>query len=125
MTLSGLEGVGRCEPGECTSHRNHHSDRRFLFRPTQDKREERVGKGQLYYAENGSFRNVSGDSSLVNQRVIQHANSADISGQRIVFERDARAHPCSVTSKNFPPPICHSKHNQTFTDIYLPQICAL
>lgn len=41
MTLSGLEGVGRCEPGECTSHRNHHSDRRFLFRPTQDKRERK------------------------------------------------------------------------------------
>lgn len=38
--LSGLAGVGRCEPGECTSHRSRRSGRRFLFHPTgEDKRE--------------------------------------------------------------------------------------
>lgn len=39
--LSGLEEVGRCEPGECTSHRNHHSGRRFLSHPTDRDKWER------------------------------------------------------------------------------------
>ena len=60
-SLSGLAAVGRCEPGEYTSHRNRRNDRRFLFHPTDtDSREESVGKGQHYFAENGSFINISG-----------------------------------------------------------------
>lgn len=40
--FSGLAAGDRCEPGECTSHRNRHSGRRFLSRPTgEDKREGR------------------------------------------------------------------------------------
>lgn len=45
-------------------------------------REKRVGKGQLFYAGNESFINVSGDSSSVNQTEIQHGNSDDISEQQ-------------------------------------------
>lgn len=42
LDFSGLAGGDRCEPGECTSHRNRHSGRRFLSRPTgEDKREGR------------------------------------------------------------------------------------
>lgn len=40
-----------------------------------NERGERVGKGQLYYAENGKCRNVSGDSSSMNQAEAQHGNS--------------------------------------------------
>lgn len=36
---------------------------------------ERVGKGQLYHAENGNCRNVSGDSSSMNQAEAQHGDS--------------------------------------------------
>lgn len=68
MALSGLEGVGRCEPGECTSHRNRHSDRRFLFRPADEDKWERKEWAQgSFTTENESFINVSGDSSSVNQ----------------------------------------------------------
>lgn len=35
--FTGLEGVSHCVPGECTSHKIHHSDRRFLCRPLIDE----------------------------------------------------------------------------------------
>lgn len=41
-----------------------------------------MGKGQLFYAENGRFVNVSRDSSSVNQTEVQHDNSDDISVQQ-------------------------------------------
>lgn len=34
-----------------------------------------MGKGQLYYAENGKCRNVSGDSDSMNQAEAQHGHS--------------------------------------------------
>lgn len=38
LDFSELAGGDRCEPAECTSHRNRHSARRFLSRPTgEDK----------------------------------------------------------------------------------------
>lgn len=49
--------------------------------------EERVGKGQLYHAENGRFINVSGDSSPVNHMELHHDNSADISERANSFPR--------------------------------------
>lgn len=39
-------------------------------------------KGSFFYAENGRFVNVSGDSSSVNQTEVQHDNSVDISVQQ-------------------------------------------
>lgn len=40
LGFSGLAGGDRCEPGECTSHRNRHSGRRFLSRPTDEGKRE-------------------------------------------------------------------------------------
>lgn len=49
LGFSGLAGGDRCEPGECTSHRNRHSGRRFLSRPTDE------GKREGTEWEKGSF----------------------------------------------------------------------
>lgn len=49
LSFSGLAGGDRCEPGECTSHRNRHSGRRFLSRPTDE------GKREGTEWEKGSF----------------------------------------------------------------------
>lgn len=49
LAFSGLAGGDRCEPGECTSHRNRHSGRRFLSRPTDE------GKPEGTEWEKGSF----------------------------------------------------------------------
>lgn len=66
LDLSGLAGGARCEPGECTSHRNRHSGRRFLSRPTgEDKREGREW-------EKGSF---------ITQRIESVEMSAEIPPQ--------------------------------------------
>lgn len=47
LKLTGLGAVGRCEPGECTSHRNRRSVRKFLSRPTTGgQRGERGKSGQ-------------------------------------------------------------------------------
>ncbi len=53
----------------------------------QTKTNERGKSGQraAFYSENGSFRNVSGDSSSENQKEIQHCNSDDISQQQSHF----------------------------------------
>lgn len=42
--LTGLGAVGRCEPGECTSHRNRRSVRKFLSRPTNGGERRKRGK---------------------------------------------------------------------------------
>lgn len=55
----------------------------------QTKTSERGKSGQraaLLFIENGSFINVSGDSSSVNQTGIQHGYSDDISEQTISFQ---------------------------------------
>lgn len=44
LKLTGLGAVGRCEPGECTSHRNRRSVRRFLSRPTNRAQRRKRGK---------------------------------------------------------------------------------
>lgn len=46
VVFRGLEGVVRCEPGECTSHRNPHNGRKFLFHPTHRDKVERKRVGQ-------------------------------------------------------------------------------
>lgn len=79
--LTGLGAVGRCEPGECTSHRNRRSVRKFLSRPTNGGQRGVRGKSGQRALKNGRFINVSGDSSVLNQTELQRGNSADISPQ--------------------------------------------
>lgn len=71
-----------------------------------NERGERVGKGQLYYAENGKRTNVSGDSSSMNQAEVQHGHS------------DGSIHPPGKKKSDFP------SHKKT-SICQLPQICGL
>lgn len=59
LALTGLEGVGHCAPGECTSHRIHHSDRRSSSRPTD--RDKSGQRASFLHREQGLV-NVERDS---------------------------------------------------------------
>lgn len=68
--LTGLAAGGRCEPAECTSHRNRRSVRKFLSRPTNEGQRRRRGKwekGVFLAMKNGRLINVGGDSFALNQ----------------------------------------------------------